>query len=320
MAGNKKRLDLVERAAEKLDGPAASSLVEKAAAKAADALASGAATADAVIQTAGDAHALDAGGDEAAASPPTRHSQRRVNLDLVKLQLEGFITPHCEPVRIAEEFRVLKRPLLIKAFAQGNFAIPNGHLIMVTSAKPGEGKTFTSLNLAMSIASEPDLNVLLVDADIHKPGLVDWLGIEADRGLVDLLADTSIDLTDVLIRTNIPNLTILPSGTSYPQAPELLASQRMVEFTRDIATRYSDRVVIFDAPPVLASSEPGVLALHTGQIVFVVEANRTSHRAVEEALGLISTCQNISFVLNQTSFRVGSDRFGSYSYHDYLKR
>ena len=306
MAGNEKRLDLVQRAAEKLGRGDQSSLVEKAVEKLAETGPDSApARSEPTTQPA------------ARADSASKQTLKHATIDLVKLQLAGFVTPHCEPVRIAEEFRVLKRPLLIKAFSKGNLNIPNGHLIMVTSAKPNEGKSFTTLNLAMSIASEPDLNVLLIDSDVHKPGIVDFLGIDAGRGLVDLLADSRLDLTDVLVRTNIPNLTVLPSGTSYPQATELLASQRMVELTRDIASRYRDRVIIFDAPPVLASSEPGVLALHVGQIVFVVEANKTSQRAVEEALGLVSACQNISFVLNKTSFRMGSDRFGSYSYYEY---
>ena len=233
------------------------------------------------------------------------------------MRLAGYVTPNCEPTRTAEEFRVLKRPLLIKAFGAGARRVPNGHLVMITSARPNEGKTFTAVNLGMSIASEPDLHVLLVDSDIHKLGLRDVLGVTADKGLVDLLVDDELDLADLLIKTNIPNLTVLPAGSSLPQATELLASQRMVDLTRELANRYPDRVIIFDAPPVLASSEPAALALHVGQIVVVVEAARTNHRAVQETLSLISACQNISFVLNKTSFSAGSDRFGSYSYYGY---
>ena len=306
MSGTDKRVDLVQRAADKLGDGA--SLVEKAMERLAppEGVARGSAK------------------PAFAAPPPGRRpardahpAGRQVAIDLVKLQLAGYVTPNCEPTRTAEEFRVLKRPLLIKAFGAGARRVPNGHLVMITSARPNEGKTFTAINLSMSIASEPDLHVLLVDSDVHKIGLLDVLGIPADKGLVDLLADDGLDLADVLVKTNIANLTVLPAGSSLPQATELLASQRMVDVARELANRYPNRVIIFDAPPVLASSEPAALALHVGQIVVVVEADHTNQRAIEETLSLISACQNISFVLNKTSFPTSSDRFGSYSYYGY---
>ncbi len=306
MSGTDKRVDLVQRAAAKLGRDA--SLVEQAMAR--QAPPGGAAQGTAKPAFA----APPAAGRPAGES---RRPGRQVAIDLVKLQLAGYVTPNCEPTRTAEEFRVLKRPLLIKAFGAGARRVPNGHLVMITSARPNEGKTFTAVNLGMSIASEPDLHVLLVDSDIHKLGLRDILGVTADKGLVDLLVDDELDLADLLIKTNIPNLTVLPAGSSLPQATELLASQRMVDVTRELANRYPNRVIIFDAPPVLASSEPAALALHVGQIVVVVEADHTNQRALEETLSLISACQNISFVLNKTNFSAGSDRFGSYSYYGY---
>lgn len=235
------------------------------------------------------------------------------HIDLVRLQVAGYVTPQSERTRISEEYRVIKRPLLLNAFARGEHRIPNGHLIMVTSARPGEGKTFTSLNLAMSMASERELFVLLIDADVHRGTLMRELGVKAEKGLVDLLVDDSLTLHDTLVRTNVPNLTLLPSGMQHSEATELLASQRMSKLMNDIATRYPDRVIIIDTPPVLASSEAGVLGLLVGQVVMVVEWGSTTRQAVEQALPLIGTCQNINFVLNKATFYVGSDRFGMYT-------
>ncbi len=335
MSGTGKRVDLVARAAAKLNRSESGSLVEKvverlasAAAVSAPGPAPGPVPGPSAGQSSdgrrrgaapgtGSAPALDLPAPLEPPAEPARAAGPPVAIDLVKLQLAGYVTPNCEPTRTAEEFRVLKRPLLIKAFGAGARRVPNGHLVMITSARPNEGKTFTAVNLSMSIASEPDLHVLLVDSDVHKLGLLDILGITADKGLVDLLVDDELDLADVLVKTTIPNLMVLPAGSSLPQVTELLASQRMVDLTRELANRYPDRVIIFDAPPVLASSEPAALALHVGQIVVVVEAGRTTNRAVQETLALISACQNISFVLNKTSFSAGSDRFGSYSYYGY---
>jgi receptor protein-tyrosine kinase len=241
-----------------------------------------------------------------------KRSRQTVDIDLERLSAMGMLTPRSRRSRIAEEFRIVKRPLLQKAFAKGASAVKNGHLIMVTSARPGEGKTFTSINLAMSIASERDLTVLLVDADFSAPGVMRTLYLEQGKGLTNVLLEDDVDLSDVLIRTNLPNLSILPPGPPDPLTTELLASERMGRLIEDIAARYSDRVVIFDAPPVLASSEPGVLAMHVGQTLFVVEAEETGQATVREALGMISACKNIGLVLNKTKSRLGAEQFGSY--------
>ncbi len=241
-----------------------------------------------------------------------RFTRNRVKLDMDALRAAGLVTSHSERSQIAEEFRLIKRPLLLKAFAEPPDAIENGNLIMVTSAKPGEGKTFCSVSLAMSIALERDLTVLLIDADVAKPDVLNVLGIEAEKGLVDLIADDDLDLSDVLIRTDLENLTILPAGRQHHLATELLASDKMDKFVTDIARRYPDRVIIIDSPPVLMSSVPGVLALHVGQTLFVVEAQSTMQQAVENALGLIASCKNINLLLNKAQPTGNSERFGAY--------
>jgi receptor protein-tyrosine kinase len=247
----------------------------------------------------------------------SRRTRNRVKLDMNRLRTLGMVTSYTDRSHIAEEFRLIKRPLLLKAFAAPPDNIENGNLIMVTSAKAGEGKTFCAVSLAMSIALERDLTVLLVDADVAKPDVPNVLGIETQKGLVDLIADDDLDLSDILIRTDLDNLTILPAGRQHHLATELLASEKMDRFVEDIARRYPDRVIIFDSPPVLMSSVPGVLALHVGQVLFVVEAERTVQQSIDTSLGLISTCKNISLLLNKAPPGGNSDRFGAYYGYGY---
>lgn len=248
----------------------------------------------------------------------TRRSSRSIALNLEAMHAAGLVTLNSERSVIAEEFRLIKRPLLVKAFAEGEKKIPHGNLIMVTSARPGDGKTFCSVNLAMSIALERDLTVMLIDADVIKPGVASTLGIEAERGLIDVIADDRLDLSEVLLRTNVERLTVLPAGRSDPLATELIASDRMIELVDEIATRYPDRVVIFDSPPVLMNTIPAVLAPHVGQILFVVQADSSTQAAVDAGLGMISACNNISLLLNKARDLGGSDRFGKYgTYYGY---
>ena len=256
---------------------------------------------------------------QAASTTPSRKGGKNVvQIDLVKLQMAGMVTPNADRKRIVEEFRIVKRPLLNAAFASGDSKIRNGNLIMVTSARPGDGKTFSSVNLAMSMASERDINVVLVDADVvnyHRDkSVMSMLGVSERRGLLDVLNDPDTDLSDVLLRTNVPNLSLLPAGSVAINPTELLASNRMGEVVEELAERYPDRVIIFDTPPVLATSEPSVLAMHVGQVVFVVEAEKTSRKAVEASLSLIRSCQHISLVLNKADYEAGTEKFGAYYY------
>jgi protein-tyrosine kinase len=237
---------------------------------------------------------------------------RTVEIDLEAVHAAGMVTPFGERTQIAEEFRLIKRPILLNAFEKGADAIRNGNVIMVNSSRSGEGKTFTAINLAMSIATERDLTVLLIDADVAKPDIPNALGFEADLGLVDLIADDRIRVSDVILRTNIDNLSIMPAGRPHHLATELLASERMAQLVSELSLRYPERVVVMDSPPALLSSVAGVLALNVGQILFVIEAERTSQSAVDNAIGLVSACKNINLLLNKSRPLGGSDRFGSY--------
>lgn len=248
-----------------------------------------------------------------SAAPATTQS---VTINLARLKSAGFVTPDAERTEIAEEFRLIKRPLLINATGQGGEAVPRGNMILVTSSLPGEGKTFCAINLAISIAMELDRTVLLVDADVAKPKLLYYLGVQGEKeGLLDVLRNDRISLADVLLKTNIEKLTLLPAGKPYKHATELLASEAMNRLVDDMANRYADRIVIFDSPPLLATSEASVLASHMGQIVMVVEADRTPQSALREALELIGDSgAAISLLLNKTTGPQSAGGYYGYGY------
>ncbi len=235
----------------------------------------------------------------AAPVPPSKHSEL-VTLDLHKLAQQGYLVPGHINTQLGEEFRVIKRPLIRNAQNKGAAPIEHGNLIVVTSALPGEGKTFFAMNLALSIAMELDASALLVEADILRPSVMTRLGLETRHGLLDLLTNRSLDVADVMLRTNVPKLSLLPAGSHSMQTTELLASKRMGEFLEDLATRYRDRIIVFDAPPLLMTSEARVLAARAGQVVVVVEAGRTSHAAFAQAMDTIETHPVVMTALNKT--------------------
>jgi receptor protein-tyrosine kinase len=238
-----------------------------------------------------------------------RSTSRQVMIDFDRLRVEGILTPDRGRSLTTEQFRIIKNSVLRNRW-QENTNLHN--LIMVTSAVPGEGKTFTAINLAMSIASERDLTVLLIDGDLSRPSIVKRLGIKADKGLLDLLEDPTLDVGDVILRTNVESLSVIPAGKPNQMSTELLASTRMKRLVEEISKRYPDRIIVFDAPPVLATTESSILARHADQIVFVVEAEGTRRSAVKSALDLISSCPNIGLVLNKARPQFGATQFGSY--------
>lgn len=242
-----------------------------------------------------------------------RSSARKVDLDLARMRDLGMVTAAGGRTALVEDFRVIKRPLIKRAFAERAPGDLPGNLIMVTSSLPGEGKTYCAINLAMSIAMELDHTVLLVDADVARPSVLRTLGLPAQRGLMDILVDESLDLSDVMLRTNVPTLAILPAGTSTPRATELLASAAMTNLVLEIAHRYPDRIVIFDSPPLLLTSEARVLATHMGQIAVVVESETTTQHAVKESLSQLEGCANVNLIYNKTREFPGIEE--SYDYH-----
>ncbi|WP_183107896.1 XrtA-associated tyrosine autokinase [Massilia sp. Dwa41.01b] len=225
----------------------------------------------------------------------------------------GMVTAAGGRTNLLEDFRVIKRPLLKRAFSEASAPGRPNNLIMLTSSLPGEGKTYCAINLAMSIAMELDHTVLLVDADVARPSVLRTLGLPAQRGLMDILLDDKLDLSDVMLRTNVDTLSILPAGTSTPRATELLASSTMTSLVTEIAHRYPDRVIIFDSPPLLLTSESRVLASHMGQIVMVVEAQGTTQHAVKESLRQLEGCSNVNLIYNKARDIPGIEE--TYDYH-----
>jgi protein-tyrosine kinase len=249
----------------------------------------------------------------ASTSGAHKDAPRKVELDLARMRELGMVTAAGGRTNLLEEFRIIKRPLLKRAFEERDPKENPGNLIMITSSLPGEGKTYCSINLAMSIAMELDHTVLLVDADVARPSVLRTLGLPAHRGLMDCLVDDQIDLQDVLLRTNVDTLSILPAGTSTPRATELLASSTMTQMLNELANRYPDRIIIFDSPPLLLTSESRVLASHMGQIVVVVEAQTTTQHAVKEALHKLEGIANVNLIYNKTRDIPGIEE--TYDYH-----
>jgi protein-tyrosine kinase len=235
-------------------------------------------------------------------------------LDRGRLARYGVTLPSSGRSRTVEEFRLVKRNLMTQL---GQGSAPgdqrSGRTIMVTSARPGEGKTFISLNLALAFASERDVKALLVDVDTQHSTMQTILGIPSEQGIVDVLAGTS-ELSDVLIQTNIPNLMVLPSGRGGPHVPELFSSNQMAVVMAEMTRRFADRYIIIDTPPCMASSDAAALAPLVGQIVFIVEAGHTQQMEIEASLSMLSACSRISLLLNKSDTLSG-EHFGSYEYY-----
>ena len=202
--------------------------------------------------------------------------------------------------QFSDEYRRIKRPLLSNAFGKTASLVDRGNLILVTSSVPGEGKTYTATNLALSIAQEKDHTVLLVDCDINKQGISKLFGLSNTQGLVEVLENDNLTIGDVLLRTDIPELSIISAGKGHDYVTELLASQRMSDVVAELAARYDDRVVIFDGAPLLMTPQAQLLAGLVGQVAFVIEAGKTSQMLVEEALEMIPQEKATGLVMNKS--------------------
>jgi protein-tyrosine kinase len=247
---------------------------------------------------------LDRGAGCEGLPPPPEAPQgqisRRVEINLGRMREAGMVVPDTPQSKLSDEFRVIKWPLLQNARGGSAAPVERGNLIMVASAVPGEGKSFVAVNLAMSMAMERDTYVLLVDTDVAGRSLPAILGVRpSGPGLLDLLSDPGLDPSEALLRTNVEHLSLLLAGRRHPHATELLASEAMRTLLNEMAYRYSDRVIIFDSPPLLATPEARVLATYMGQIVLVVEADRTTHAMVQRALETLEPCPVVMTVLNK---------------------
>lgn len=234
-------------------------------------------------------------------------------IDRETLRERAFIVPDGPVTSISEEFRIVKRRLLASIRAETNAGLgAAAQRILICSAQPNEGKTYSAINLALSIATEQDHDVLLVDADFAKPSILSSLGIEGQQGLMDALADPAVAVEDCIIPTDIRGLSVLPAGRQTNTDSEYLASVRTSEVLARLTDGHPGRIVIFDSPPLLAASPAATLAQHVGHALMVVRADVTSERALRDALGLIAGCNQIQLLLNGVRFSPSGRSFGSY--------
>jgi len=250
---------------------------------------------------------------EIPSAPARPFAGQRHPLDRDRLRAEGFIVPGDPVTALLEEFRLVKRQLVLAAAeSRAGIGARNGERILVTSAHPGEGKTFCAVNLALAIAAEKDNEVLLVDADFAKPSVLSTLGLPGGPGLMDALTDPTVAIEDCVIGTDVPGFYVLPAGQATNTDSEWLASARTGQVLDRLSVQAPNRLVLFDSPPLLAASPAAELALHVGQTLVVVRAERTGEAAVKDALSLVAGCEDVKLLLNGAQFSPNGRRFGAY--------
>ena len=232
----------------------------------------------------------------------TAKPQRQVEIDMVRLAAMGYLVPTHAQSLLADLLRVIKRPLLQNMRRAPEMGGParRGNVIVVTSAVPGEGKTFVATNLAMSIAMEVDHAALLIDGDVLRPSVFNRLNLEPQSGLMDVLVNPSLRVTDLMVGTNVSKLSLLSAGTAHDRAEELLASASMDRLLDQLSMLYHDRVIIIDSPPLLVTTESRALAERAGQVVLVVEADKTPREQISRAFDTLSNCPIVLSVLNKS--------------------
>ena len=227
------------------------------------------------------------------------------------LKENGYITEDDSHSVLAEEYRSIKRPLVVNAIGARKKDIQRSNLILVTSSIPGEGKTFTSINLALSIAAELDKKVLLIDADVSKPSVSKVLGIKQTPGLIEYLEGEIDQLSDIILRTEVKGLRVIPAGKRHKFSTELLSSNRMALLAQELSDRYPDRIVIFDSPPLLATTQAEVLASLVGQVVLVVAAETTSQNIVLESVKKLTDSADVVLtLLNKVQHSLDTSYYG----------
>ncbi len=244
--------------------------------------------------------------------PPSQSPTGPLQIDFRRLRDNGIYPPDAMQPGLKDQYRRIKRPLLANATGRKGLAVERGNLIMVTSAIAGEGKTFTSLNLALSIAQDPDYSVTLVDGDVARASASRLLGVQGALGLLDLLADETMSVNEVVLSTSIPSLTVLPAGQPHALSEELLSSDRMERVINALADRDRNHIILFDSPPLLASPDAVTLSANVGQIVVVVKAGSTLRHQVVEAVDQLDAGKAINMVLNQSIGGMGGDEYGGY--------
>ena len=244
---------------------------------------------------------------------PVRFRGEKQPINRQHLRDQGLIVPEGTVTALLEEVRIIKRQLLLNASQLGQQGMgPASQRILVCSPHPGEGKSYTSVNLALAIAAEKESEVLLVDADFAKPSVLSMLGLPGGPGLMDALSNPDIDAAECVIATDVPGLWVMPAGNATTSDSEFLSSSRTAAVLDRLTQGAPHRIIIFDSPPALAASPAAELAKYVGQAVLVARADRTGQGALEDAVSLLSACPNIQLLLNAVHFSPSGRRFGSY--------
>jgi protein-tyrosine kinase len=258
---------------------------------------------------------------DATRRPPTdsgsltsRDLKRIVEIDAERLRTEGRMPPESASRQNEEEMRRIKWPLLAALAGRGGSEPARNNVVLVTSAEPSEGKSYTSLNLALSIVRDREMRVILVDGDVALPGITPALGLDGAVGLNDVLDNPSMDVNDVIYRTSVEGLFFVPAGKWHEHSPELIAGSRMPEIIRELGERVGNGIVILDSPPLLATNEAQVATRYVGHVLMVVRADQTEQRAVLDALALIDKSTPVSAVLNGVEASLLSKYYGQYYY------
>ena len=244
---------------------------------------------------------------------PAPKSAKRMTLNMDALRTRGYLPEAATDRQFADHYRRIKQPLIDRAFSGGE-GIGEPLVIMITSALPGDGKTFTSINLALSMALERDFSVLLIDCDVAKRQVSDVVGLREETGLLNALVDDALDVESLIVQTDLRGLSILPAGRRVEAAAELLSSNRMQQIVANLSKRDPSRILLLDSPPLLITNEGRTLVKMARQIVLVVRAGYTPRQAVQEALGLFDPQQAGGIILNELQV---SRLEGYYGYDSY---
>ena len=231
-------------------------------------------------------------------SDPLDEAANRISVDSTALRAAGYLPEPGKERQFADQYRRIKRPLIDKALS-GDATAGDPRMIMVTSALPGDGKTFTGINLALSMSLERDISVLLIDADVAKRHVSQIFGLDAKPGLLDALADERREVAPVIVPTTTRGLSILPAGSRVPNTAELLSSSRMGKLLASLCARDPRRILLLDSAPLLVTNEGPALLKVVGQVVLVVRAGQTPRQAVQAAVSLFDANQAGGVVLNE---------------------
>jgi protein-tyrosine kinase len=248
-------------------------------------------------------------------SEPVR-AGKRITFDTVAMRAGGYLPEDGQDRQFADHYRRIKRPLIEKALS-GTVAVGESRVIMITSALPGDGKTFTSINLALSMALERDFSVLLVDCDVAKRHVSEILGMKEESGLLDALVDENLDVESLVAQTNMKGLSVLPAGRRVEITAELLSSNRMRQIVKHLCERNPRQIILLDTAPLLVTSEGRSLVKIAGQVVLVVRAGQTPRHAVQDAVAMFDPQQAGGVILNHVAVKDDEGYYGYGSYGTY---